>query len=61
MIYLVLYILAHIPQKKRFALGARPKRNLHKKHEMYMLDTKMLRWHPTQPIFHWLAFGFSVG
>ena len=23
---------------------------------MYMPDTKILRWYPTQPIFHWLAF-----
>ena len=28
---------------------------------MYMLDAKMLRWHPTQPIFHRLASGFGVG
>ena len=52
---------AHIPPKNGFALGARRKWNLHKKHEMYMLDAKMLRWHPTQPIFHWLALGFCVG
>ena len=26
-----------------------------------MLDAKMLRWHPTQPIFHWQLLGFASG
>ena len=52
---------AHIPQKNGFALGARRKWNLPKKHEMYMPDAKILRWHLTQSIFHWLASGFGVG
>ena len=26
-----------------------------------MANARILRWDPTQPIFHWLAFGFRVG
>ena len=28
---------------------------------MYMLDAEMLRWHPTQPTFHWQLLGFASG
>ena len=28
---------------------------------MYMSDARILHWDPTQPIFHWLAFGFAMG
>ena len=32
-----------------------------KKKEMFMANAKILYGDPTQPIFHWLAFGFCVG
>ena len=52
---------AHIPLETGFALATQHKWNQHKKHEMYMADARILRWDPTQPLFHWLAFGFRVG
>ena len=52
---------AHIPLETGFALVTQHEWNQPKKHEMYMANARILRWDPTQPIFHWLAFEFRVG
>ena len=57
----LLFSKAHIPQEMGSPLVPNANEIYTKKHEMYMANASILRWDPTQPIFHLLALGVGVG
>ena len=52
---------AHIPLETGFALGTKCKGNLHKKHEMYMANAKVLCWVPNATYIPLTGVGDGVG